>query len=166
MGITIEIGWVKKKEGFLAVIEFEATVIGKILDGNAIHAGIEGPKGFDNARAGGASSSARARNAEAFGVAAEGNAVAHQPAGRPLDFSEARLGNEVVKILPRIQYPLEFLNQCGQMILDIAIEINEVTIEIVDDLDGTSLLGQQHRQSPGEGFAIAGVGWDQGKDFL
>jgi len=52
------------------------------------------------------------------------------------------------------------------MILDVAVKMNQIPVEIVHYLDGTSLLCQQNRETACEWFAITAMLGKQGQYFF
>jgi len=74
-----------------------------------------------------------------------------------LDFGQSWVGDPFAHELAGEWHPLEFGDDGLGVVFELAVEVDEVAVEVVEDFDGAGLFGEEEGGSACEGFDEAGV---------
>ena len=138
-----------------AVVERQAPLPRQVLNGDTVESVMHADHLTQQVALG---RKAQALDAVRIVVAAEAVEVSVGIRRRPLDLRDARLLLGVGEELTAIDYLSQLMNERGQVVLDLLLEVDQIAVYIIDHLMFAGLLCHQHSSPSAERFNVDPVG--------
>src|SRR5690606_7520132 len=90
------------------------------------------------------------RSAPGIGIPGKGTDFEKIPPGGPLQIGDAGVFSKGFELLPGLQAAGQLIPQCLVVVFNVAVEIDQVAVEVVDDFNSCPRLCEKYGETAGE----------------